>query len=118
MKRSMGFGLAVLALGTVLGATSMEAQEPSRARKPRSAVAAAPETVVDLNKATAADLAEIPGIGEKMAQRILAYRAKNGGFAKVEELLNVSGIGEKKLGRLRPYITVGSKSTPGKGSSH
>ena len=106
--------IAVLGLSTSLLTSVAGAQAPSASKKTRPA-AAAPESIVDLNKATVAELTGVPGIGEKMAQRIVNYRAKNGAFGKVEELMNVSGIGEKKLGRLRPFITVGSKST---GNSH
>lgn len=111
MKNRVRIWISALTLGAALVTGVAEAQEPSRSKKARPSVAATQEVVVDLNKATVAELAGMPGIGEKMAQRIIAYRAKNGAFSKVEELMNVSGIGEKKLGRLRPFITVGSKPT-------
>jgi len=110
MRNRVWTWIAVLGLSTTLLTSAAGAQAPSGSKKTRPA-AAARESVVDLNKATVAELAGIPGIGEKMAQRIVNYRAKNGAFSKVEELMNVSGIGEKKLGRLRSFITVGSKST-------
>ena len=61
---------------------------------------------IDLNQATAGDLESIPGIGPVMAQRILRYRQNNGDFGRLEELLMVEGIGEKKLQRLRNYLQV------------
>jgi competence protein ComEA len=62
--------------------------------------------VVNLNTAAAADLQKLPGIGAAMAARIIEYRQKNGGFKKVEELMNVQGIGEKVFLRLKPLVSV------------
>jgi competence protein ComEA len=69
--------------------------------------AATVPAVVNLNTATATQIATLPGIGEKAAQRIIEYREKNGGFKKIEELMNVKGIGEKSFLKLKPLITVG-----------
>lgn len=66
----------------------------------------APEERLDLNTATAEDLIFLPGIGPTLAQRIIDYREKNGPFTAVDELKNVSGIGEKRLEALRDYVTV------------
>lgn len=62
---------------------------------------------VNINTATAYQLTLLPGIGDTLAERIIAYRTENGTFASVEDILNVSGIGEKKLEQIRDYITVG-----------
>jgi competence protein ComEA len=62
--------------------------------------------LVNLNTATVADLEGLPGIGAKTAARIIEYRQKNGPFKKVEELMNVRGVGEKNFLKLKPQITV------------
>jgi len=63
-------------------------------------------TPLDLNTANAQDLDELPGIGEVLAQRILTYREEYGRFESIEELLEISGIGEKTLEGLRERVTV------------
>ena len=64
------------------------------------------EALVDLNRASAAELEGLPGVGVRTAERIIEYRTKHGGFKKIEELMNVQGIGEKSFLRLKPLITV------------
>ena len=61
---------------------------------------------VDLNKATQAELEVLPGVGPKMAERILAYRAENKSFRSVDELDEVKGIGEKRMATLKPLVKV------------
>lgn len=61
---------------------------------------------ININTATLLQLIQLPGIGEKTADAILAYRKENGGFQKVEELLEVDGIGEKKFRQIEEFITV------------
>ena len=94
--------LAHLALG---GAAPVLAQKAApRASKPS---AAAPATeIINLNSATAAQIATLPGIGAKTADLIVQYRAKNGGFKKIEEIMNVRGVGEKSFLKLKSRITV------------
>jgi len=65
--------------------------------------------LLNLNTATQEQLEGLPGIGKVTAQRILEYRQKSGGFKKIEELMNVKGIGEKSFLRLKPLITVPAK---------
>ncbi|MFM0795955.1 helix-hairpin-helix domain-containing protein [Streptococcus suis] len=62
--------------------------------------------LVNLNTATEADLQTISGIGSKRAADIIAYREANGGFKSVDDLNNVSGIGDKTMESIRPYVTV------------
>lgn len=61
--------------------------------------------VVDLNTADQPGLEQLPGVGPKTAQAILAWRQEHGRFSAVEELLEISGIGERTLERLRPHVT-------------
>ena len=62
--------------------------------------------VVDLNAATAADLDRLPGIGPVLAQRIVDHRTANGPFRSVDQLREVSGIGEAKYASLRDLVRV------------
>jgi competence protein ComEA len=82
-------------------------QQKSARPKPQVASAAAP---VNLNSATVAEIATLPGVGPKAAERIVEYRQKNGGFKKIEELMKVKGIGEKSFLKLKPLITVTEKA--------
>lgn len=61
---------------------------------------------VELNTATAPELRTLPGVGERTAERIIEYREEHGGFEKIEDLMNVRGIGEKTFLRLRPLVRV------------
>lgn len=66
-----------------------------------------PETAeINLNQATATQLMELPGIGEKRAQDIISQRDILGGFKSVEDLKQVSGIGDKTFAKLAPLVTV------------
>lgn len=62
--------------------------------------------LVNINMATAAELEALPGIGPSLAERILAHREANGPFTAVEEILDVSGIGEAKFDAIRDLISV------------
>jgi competence protein ComEA len=66
---------------------------------------------VDLNRASAADLEKVPGIGPATAARIVEWRETHGPFERVEDLLNVRGIGAKSLEKLKPYLTVEPKTS-------
>jgi competence protein ComEA len=61
---------------------------------------------LDLNRVSAEDLSLIPGIGESLAQEILAYRERRRGFRSVEELKNVKGMGEKKWRAIKSFLFV------------
>jgi len=62
--------------------------------------------LVNVNSAIATELEELPGIGEVIAQRIIDYRTENGPFATVDELIDVSGIGDAILESIRELVTV------------
>ena len=78
-------------------------QEPSR---PDSLL---PDEVIDINTADAYDLRRLPGIGEKRAEDIIAWREEHGPFQTVDELTQVSGIGPVILENLRAYVTAGDE---------
>lgn len=61
---------------------------------------------IDINRATEAELVAVPGIGPSMAASIIAFRKECGRFSSVEQLTEVSGIGDKKLQRFRSYLCV------------
>jgi competence protein ComEA len=62
--------------------------------------------LVNVNTATAADLETLPGVGEVIAQAIVEYRTENGPFGSVDQLLDVSGIGDVTLENIRELVTV------------
>lgn len=76
------------------------------AQAPKAATPAQTQTV-NVNTASQQQLEALPGIGPSTAKRIVAYRDKNGPFKKLEDLMNVQGIGEKSFLKLRPHLTLG-----------
>ncbi len=65
-----------------------------------------PGQQISLNTATPEQLEQIPGVGPSMAARIIAYRQQSGGFAKIEDLTLVTGIGPKKYAKIAPFVTL------------
>lgn len=95
--------LSLAALVCLLIAQPQAAQQ---AASPRAAASTAVTGVVNINTASVTDLEALPGIGAKTATLIVEYRQKNGPFKKIEDLMNIRGIGEKNFLKLKPQIAV------------
>lgn len=97
-------GVSLLALLACLAAHPFAQQaEPAAKADARSSKVA---LVVNVNTASATELEQLPGVGPKVAARIVDYRTKKGPFRKLEELMNVQGIGEKSFLKLRSQLTI------------
>ena len=72
---------------------------------------------IDLNKATLSQLDSLPGIGPVIAERILELREKSGPYKRIEDLMNIRGIGEKKFLKLKDLITVKTPRQESDGNS-
>ena len=105
-------------LGTALFIVLLLLGHVAAAGQAGAAAKATPGTQVNINTATAEQLDSLPGIGAKMASRIIDYRQKNGGFKKLEDLMNVQGIGEKNFLKLKPLITMTQPKTEKSGQQH
>ena len=78
----------------------------SRRRRGSRSRKAPPGEAVDLNRADAVALEELPGVGPALAERIVAFRELNGPFASLDDLLDVNGMSESRLQELAPYAVV------------
>lgn len=96
--KALAFGLAALILMSALA--------------PAYAQSAPPKAKVNINTASATELESLPRIGPKVAQRIVDFRTKNGGFKTVEEIMKVQGIGEKIFAEIKNLISVGAETAP------
>lgn len=67
---------------------------------------------LDLNRATVEDLEQLPGLGPVLAQRVVDHRTAIGSFSSVDDLLDVKGIGRKKMDRVRPLVMVKASLQP------
>ncbi|MBK7857258.1 MAG: helix-hairpin-helix domain-containing protein [Archangiaceae bacterium] len=96
--------LAALAVGVCLmGATGAQAAAKKSSSKVLSGV-------INLNTASAGQLDQMPGVGPKAAERIIAYRSKTP-FGRPEDLVKVKGFGKKKLDKLKAHLTVSGPTT-------
>ena len=86
----------LLCLGMMVGSVSVLAQTPD----------SAPAEKINLNTASAEQLESLPGIGPVTAKRIVDYRAKVGEFKRIEEIINIQGIGDKKFERIKDRLTL------------
>lgn len=68
-----------------------------------------PTGPIDLNTATKEELEQLPGIGPALADRIIAYRQKQGSFTSIEQIMDVEGIGEKRFEDLKDLISIGGE---------
>ncbi len=64
------------------------------------------EKSININKADIKSFSRLPGIGPKTAERIIEYRKTNSGFKKLEDLLNVKGIGNSKFNKIKKYLYI------------
>ena len=111
----VGFTLGLFVGRNTGSGTVTLAVSPQMQTAPTTAATAAAETVpeetvsfpVNINTADADTLTALPGIGQVLAERIVAYRRQNGPFRAVEEIMKVEGIGEKKAEAILDLITVG-----------
>ena len=100
MRRILWGMMVVLAL-CAGQSEAAQVQETTPAEAPR-----VQSELIDLNAATGMELEALPGIGPRTAERILEYRREHGGFERIEDLMDVRGIGERTFLRLKPLVTV------------
>lgn len=111
----VGFTLGLFVGRNTGSGTVTLAVSPQMQTAPTTAATAAAETVpeetvrfpVNINTADVDTLTALPGIGQVLAERIVAYRRQNGSFRAIEEITKVEGIGEKKAEAILDLITVG-----------
>jgi competence protein ComEA len=95
LRRFVAAGLALAMAALLVPAPVLAAAKPAPAAK------------VNINTATVEQLTTLPGVGPKLAARIVEYRQKSGTFRSAQELMNVKGIGEKNYAKIEAFLTVG-----------
>ena len=95
LRRFVVTGLALAMAALLVSGTAMAAGKP------------APTAKVNLNTASIEQLTTLPGVGPKLAARIVEYRQKSGTFRSTQELMNVKGVGEKNFAKIEAWLSVG-----------
>jgi len=98
--------LSIVALSAFTIALPSAASAAQASSGSRPAAKSEPMATININTASVKELDALPGIGAKTAALIVEYRQKNGPFKKIEELMNVRGVGEKSFLKLKPQLTV------------
>jgi competence protein ComEA len=99
--RIVALGLALALAGLTSVGTAVAAEK---------AAAPAPAKI-NINTASAEQLTALPGVGERLAGRIVEYRQKQGPFKSTQELLNVKGVGEKNFQKIQGQLSVADASS-------
>ena len=100
LRRFVATGLALAMAALLVSVPAMAAGKPAPAAK------------VNINTASVEQLTTLPGVGPKLAARIVEYRQKSGTFRSPQELMTVKGIGEKNLAKIEAWLTVGEAPKP------
>ena len=95
LRRFVATGLALAMAALLVSPPAMAAGKP------------APTAKVNLNTASVEQLTTLPGVGPKLAARIVEYRQKSGSFRSAKELMNVQGVGEKNFAKIEAWLSVG-----------
>ncbi len=106
MRQSNLIITTLLALCMILSTASAFAAKTPTDTKAAAEITSQALSKIDINSADADALTQLPGIGQKTAEKIVSYRKANGQFKNIEDLLNVKGIGQKKFEKLKQFITV------------
>jgi competence ComEA-like helix-hairpin-helix protein len=116
----MRIWIPLTVLGLIAAVVIFAKEKPAAKREEKPA--GEDKQLIDVNKASAEDFARLPGIGPKLAQRIVTFRKKQGPFRRIEDLLAIEGIGYGKWKAIKPYLRLGaakdeSKAVPAPGKA-
>jgi comEA protein len=78
-------------------------EQPAKPKRQKSKKKISP---ININEANSEQLCSLPGIGPATAKRIIEYRKNNGNFTKIDDLIQIKGIGSKKLAKIKPYVLI------------
>ena len=103
-----GFALSLIALALTSACVKLprRSQAVDANASPSRAPTEATPAIVSINKASAAELEKLPGVGPALAARIVEWREQHGSFRRIEHLLMVRGVSERRFRELRPFITT------------